>query len=126
MRGKAVQVRRVRRSRDHFFYGGRNFAPRISQRVPKTRVNVANFWALIENPIEADRRRVEVRHPVARVLCPAKSDNSEVRAAGADGVNIPEVLGQIDPVEICETELLSNNGFCFGLRPVSGIGKLGE
>ena len=92
----------------------------------EARMNRADVWAVLENPLKADGRGMKVRHPILYILGPSEGDHREFIASGADGIHIPELLGQIYPVKVGKTELLSDNGFCVDLSPIGGTRKLGE
>ena len=92
----------------------------------EARMNRTDVWAVLENPLEADRGGMKVRHPILGILGPSEGDHREFIASGADGIHIPELLGQIDPIKVGKVELLSDNGFCVDPSPVGGIRKLGE
>jgi hypothetical protein len=92
----------------------------------EARMNRTDVWAVLENPLEADGGSMKVRHPILGILGPSEGDHREFIASRADGIHIPELLGQIDPIKVGKAELLSDNGFCVDLSPVGGIRKLGE
>ena len=92
----------------------------------EARMNRTDVWAVLKNPLKADGCGLKVRHPILDVLGSSERDHREFIASGADGIHILKLLGQIDPVKVSKTELLSDNGFCVDLSPIGGIRKLGE
>lgn len=91
----------------------------------KAGVNGANTRSLIENPLKTNRRGLKVCHPILDILGAAEGNYGKFIATGPDGVDIQELLGQIDPVKLCETEL-SDDSLRLLWRAVGGVRNLRE
>src|ERR1700677_3596191 len=103
---KSVQGHAFRRFRRDRVERGINAIPCVTKSVSESSVHVTDFWRPLEEPRETDGSRLQVVHPILRVMGAAKCKNDECVSASCKAKQIGEGLSEIDPLKAGETKLL--------------------